>query len=200
MSGPAPTSGVVLLGDSLSVGAFPSLHELVPGSTLVAKVGASIAWMEGRAAEIAATLPAVVLVMGGTNDLPGAAPEEVFARLEGLVLALRGRGVPRVVVGLLPPQRGPGDARVDALNELLLSWRPLEGVRVEPVGRALSVEDVSGDPMGIHPSPEGYARLGAAWADVLAGREVDVARGGFGVAGVAVLGLALWGVSRWLRA
>lgn len=165
-------SAVVLLGDSLSVGAFSRLRELVPEAEKVARVGASIAWMESQLSEVMAREPRLVLFMGGVNDLVGASPETVFKRQKNLAGLLRDVGVPEVAVSTLPPQSpedGEGNQRVQVVNQLLHAWRPPAGIRVVDVGSALGVGDVASDTMGIHPDAEGYARLGEAWAKVARG-------------------------------
>ena len=209
------SSSIVLVGDSLSVGAFPALKAVVPEALLIAKVGASTAWMEGQLAAVQANAPRRVLLMAGTNDLAGAAPEVVVERVKKLAGLLYDTGTSSVVVSLLPPQSpadGAGNARVNAFNALLSAWSPPTptGITVEPVGRVLDVADVAADPMGIHPGSDGYARLGDAWADVAVNGKLDplaliqpqpAPRGepsiGFGT--IALTGLAVWGVSRLLR-
>lgn len=184
-------SSVVLLGDSLSVGAFKTLQELVPEAEKVARVGASIGWMESQLSEVIALEPRLVLFMGGVNDLVGASPETVVKRQKNLAGLLRDAGVPEVAVATLPPQSpedGEGTQRVRTVNQLLRAWRPPAGIRVVDVGSALGVEDVEGDTMGIHPDAEGYARLGEAWAKVARG-EALVARASAG-APVVLIGLA----------
>ncbi len=166
------SASVVLLGDSLSVGAFKRLHELVPEAEKVARVGASIGWMESQLSEVIAREPRLVLFMGGVNDLAGASPETVFKRQKNLAGLLRDAGVPEVAVSTLPPQSpedGEGTQRVRTVNQLLRAWRPPAGIRVVDVGSALSVEDVASDTMGIHPGPDGYEKLGEAWAKVARG-------------------------------
>ncbi len=185
-------SAVVLLGDSLSVGAFSRLRELVPEAEKVARVGASIAWMESQLSEVMAREPRLVLFMGGVNDLVGASPETVFKRQKNLAGLLRDVGVPEVAVSTLPPQSpedGEGNQRVRVVNQLLHAWRPPAGIRVVDVGSALRVEDVEGDTMGIHPDAEGYARLGEAWAKVALGEPLVVGQASSG-SPIVLLGLA----------
>lgn len=183
---------VVLLGDSLSVGAFKRLHELVPEAEKVARVGASIGWMESQLSEVIAREPRLVLFMGGVNDLVGASPETVFKRQKNLAGLLRDAGVSEVAVATLPPQSpedGEGNQRVLTVNQLLRAWRPPAGIRVVDVGSALGVEDVEGDTMGIHPDAEGYARLGEAWAKVARGETLVVEQASSG-APLLMFGLA----------
>lgn len=156
-------SVIALIGDSLSVGAYPSLDARVGDAELFARVGASIAWMNAEVDDVVAKAPRKVLVMGGTNDLVGADASTVLSRLQGLVSRLVGRGL-EVVVSTIPPQNTPNAPKVDAYNKLILSSSWPKGSKAVDVGGAIALSDLSAD--GIHPKPQSYPKLGNAWADV----------------------------------
>lgn len=157
---------IVLLGDSLSVGTFPSLHAGVKDSRLFAKVGAPISWMVDQVSAIAALSPrpSAVLVMAGTNDLVGAPPEMVIGRLVQLVRRLEARDLD-VIVSTLPPQKTKNAAAVEIYNEAILD-RNVGGAAVD-VGGVVSLSEISGD--GVHPTASGYQKMGLAWEGVVAG-------------------------------
>lgn len=187
---------VVLLGDSLSVGSFPSLKEEIDGALLVAKVGAPISWMGSKIDEVMSHHPDVVLVMAGTNDLVSAPVEVVVARLVQLAANFRARGVD-VVVSTVPPQTTKNADKVVAYNEQILA-RNVGGHAVD-VGGVLSVKELGPD--GIHPTPGGYKKIGMAWAGLLK-EEPEIHEGASPMVTLALgagFGLFLWWSLRKVR-
>ena len=160
-----------LLGDSLSVGTYPPLSRALGGDVaLFARVGAPVAWMDAQVDSMAGV--STVLLMGGTNDLPGASPEVVAARVKALAERLSRAGHP-VVVGTLPTQQGAGKGAVSDFNALLLSWTPPPAITVADVGSAVAESDLGPD--GIHPGPTGYSKLARAWQAALSPAPAQVA-------------------------
>lgn len=180
----------VLLGDSLSVGSFPFLHERRPDGVLFAEVGRSIGWMESQVEGVIDAHPDVVLVMGGANDLPGADAATVLKRLKNLAGLLIDAGAPNVVVATLPPEKTVNGPKVVELNQGLRAWRAPARIRVADVGGSVSEDDLGPD--GLHPGTNGYRAIGAAWANVLEGKDVGSGRGGSVVvaAALAIAGVA----------
>lgn len=153
---------VALLGDSLSVGAYPSLRARLGDVELFAKVGAAIGWMDGQVDAVVARSPRAVLVMGGTNDLAGVDVATAFSRLQGLVSRFAARGI-EVLVSTIPPQRTPNAPKVVAYNKLIAGTAWPKGAKAVDVGGAIDLSDLSSD--GVHPIPQSYPKLGNGWAD-----------------------------------
>jgi lysophospholipase L1-like esterase len=154
---------IALLGDSLSVGSFPSLQKRIPDAQLFAKVGDPISKMLARVEDIVGSGANTVLVMGGTNDLAdkNASVDTIFGRLSKLVDTLDSRGL-RVIVSSIPPQRSANNERVKDYNQRILFGALGENVKVADVGGVVSVDDLSAD--GLHPNLSTYRRMGEAWA------------------------------------
>lgn len=154
---------IALLGDSLSVGSFPSLQKLVPDASLFAKVGDPISRMAARIPAIQEASPTHVLLMGGTNDLAdtNVSVDTIFERLSTLANKLKSLGY-EVIVSTIPPQRSSNNERVKDYNQRILYGALGENIRVADVGGVVSVDDLSAD--GLHPNLTTYRRMGEAWA------------------------------------
>lgn len=159
---------IALLGDSLSVGAFPYLQALVPEVRSYAKTGATIPQMQALVPSIELDGARLVLVMGATNDLASLVigPTDALARLDRLATELEARKLP-AVYSTIPPEKTNNGPKARAFNALLLGGALGPSRRVVDVGNAASEADLAPD--GIHLSPAGYKRLGAAWASVVQG-------------------------------
>ncbi len=143
---------LVLLGDSLSVGTGPHLQKLVPGTEVVAKVGASIDWLIGNAAKVNSYNPGMVLIMGGTNDLAGGGdPLAVSNKMRALVTLIKAP----VIVGAIPTMKGR-ESLVREYNDLL-DMR----FNFANIGNVIAPSELAD---GVHPGPAGYARMADAWA------------------------------------
>jgi lysophospholipase L1-like esterase len=110
--------------------------------------------------------PDVVIVLEGVNDLnQGRTVDSISDALRRGVERARRDGVPLILVStLLPGVEGrlkpPNPDRVDALNDEIRFWTPLEGAHLvdsysafEPMKELLIGVD------GLHPTVEGYRRL-----------------------------------------
>lgn len=165
---------IALVGDSLTVGYSMYFEKLAVGHSvgLFAKVGASIQAMEQN-------LPSVstALVMGGTNDLMGAAPSEVVARMERLVAKLKALGN-RVIVGTIPVMRNGKSAESVEYNRRLLA----SAMDVTEIGNLVPAGEYTPD--GVHLTAAGYRRLAAVWYDAV-GRS-PIARAGVADGGVGL--------------
>lgn len=153
---------IVLLGDSLSVGALPVLKSRQPDVEGVVKVGAAIPWMDGQVDAVVAKGPKLVLVMGGTNDLAGVDVPTALSRLLSLASRLKARGL-RPIVSTVPPVRTTNAEKTRDFNRAILGGA-LGDVEVVDVGGMVAESELGAD--GIH--PKSYTKLGNGWADVVA--------------------------------
>jgi lysophospholipase L1-like esterase len=110
-----------------------------------------------------------VVIQGGINDLTGGfPPRAVLANLRGMVLAARDQGLDVAVADLLPYGPAPrADRVIDDLNRRIATMARRAGAAVLPFHRVLEDPERPGvirrgwTADGIHPSVEGYRRLGA---------------------------------------
>lgn len=154
LAGTGGNPTLVLLGDSLSVGAGSWLKKEVPDAVVIAKVGAHISWGATKVAEINALHPSRVLVMLGTNDIPGTSDVRALAkRLDDTVVSQISAPV---TVGLIPPMPAY-QSRVDAYNDALR-----DRFDTADIGGVISTSELAD---GVHPGPHGYQNMAAAWVE-----------------------------------
>jgi len=109
-----------------------------------------------------------VVIQGGINDLvEGFPPEAVLANLRGMVRATKEEDLEVAVADVLPFGPAPrADPTIDELNRRIAAMGRSAGVTVLPFHRVLEDPDHQGRMKaewtadGIHPSVEGYRRLG----------------------------------------
>jgi acyl-CoA thioesterase-1 len=109
-----------------------------------------------------------VVIQGGINDLAdGQSPQVVLANLRGMVRAAKGENLDVALADLLPYGPAPQvDPVIDRLNRRIAATGRSMGVTVLPFHRVLEDPDHPGvmkpewTADGIHPSVEGYRRLG----------------------------------------
>jgi len=107
-------------------------------------------------------------IQGGINDLAtGASPRAVLANLGGMVRAAKDEALDVALADVLPYGPAPqADAEIDRLNRQIAELGRSGGVTVLPFHRVLEDPDHPGRMKrkwtadGIHPSVEGYRRLG----------------------------------------
>lgn len=155
---------IALLGDSLSVGAFPYLKAKVPEAMRFADVGAFILpTMMNHVQTISDLGARSVYIMGGTNDLTSFDVPTVLSRLRTLGESLLSRGI-SVTVSTIPPQKTKNQGKVVALNTAILGGALGPNLRVADVGSAARPEELAPD--GVHFAPASYQRMGEAWASI----------------------------------
>ena len=109
-----------------------------------------------------------VVIQGGINDLAGGfPPQAVLANLRGMVRAAKRKNLDVAVADVLPYGPAPqADPVIDELNRRIAAMARSTGATVLPFHRALEDPDHQGRMKaewtadGIHPSVEGYRRLG----------------------------------------
>ena len=109
-----------------------------------------------------------VVIQGGINDLAGGfPPQAVLANLRGMVRAAKRKNLDVAVADVLPYGPAPqADPVIDELNRRIAAMARSTGARVLPFHRVLEDPDHQGRMKaewtadGIHPSVEGYRRLG----------------------------------------
>ena len=109
-----------------------------------------------------------VVIQGGINDLAGGfPPQAVLANLRGMVRAAKEENLDVAVANVLPYGPAPqADPVIDELNRRIAAMARSTGARVLPFHRVLEDPDHQGRMKaewtadGIHPSVEGYRRLG----------------------------------------
>jgi len=158
-----PGDSFSLVGDSIGVGMQHPLNDLsnAYGTFLTShvKVGTTIGYWAKLADDSWGAYKAVILCLG-SNDAAGK-PEAEATELASLLQRLRAYGA--LVFWLRPPSFNlaalkPGQAAVEQLF-----WDagvPALELYGPPVG-------VAGDPMKLHPSPQGYKTLAAQTFDAL---------------------------------
>ena len=109
-----------------------------------------------------------VVIQGGINDLAGGfPPQAVLANLRGMVRAAKEENLDVAVADVLPYGPAPqADPVIDELNRRIAAMARTTGATVLPFHRVLEDPDHQGRMKvewtadGIHPSVEGYRRLG----------------------------------------
>jgi lysophospholipase L1-like esterase len=109
-----------------------------------------------------------VVIQGGINDLAsGLPPEVVLANLRGMVRAAKAENLDVALADLLPYGPAPqADPVIDQLNRRIAAMGRSAAATVLPFHRVLEDPDHPGRMKpewtadGIHPSVEGYRRLG----------------------------------------
>ena len=109
-----------------------------------------------------------VVIQGGINDLAGGfPPQAVLANLRGMVRAAKEENLDVAVADVLPYGPAPqADPVIDELNRRIAAMARSTGATVLPFHRVLEDPDHQGRMKaewtadGIHPSVEGYRRLG----------------------------------------
>ena len=109
-----------------------------------------------------------VVIQGGINDLAGGfPPQAVLANLRGMVRAAKRKNLDVAVADVLPYGPAPqADPVIDELNRRIAAMARSTGATVLPFHRVLEDPDHQGRMKaewtadGIHPSVEGYRRLG----------------------------------------
>lgn len=109
-----------------------------------------------------------VVIQGGINDLAtGFPPQAVIANLRGMVRAAKEENLDVAVANVLPYGPAPqADPAIDGLNRRIGAMARSMGATVLPFHRVLEDPDHPGrmgpewTADGIHPSVEGYKRLG----------------------------------------
>jgi lysophospholipase L1-like esterase len=109
-----------------------------------------------------------VVIQGGINDLAGGfPPQAVLANLRGMVRAAKQENLDVAVADVLPYGPAPqADPVIDELNRRITAMARGTGATVLPFHRVLEDPDHQGRMKaewtadGIHPSVEGYRRLG----------------------------------------
>jgi acyl-CoA thioesterase I len=109
-----------------------------------------------------------VVVQGGINDLAdGSPPQAVLANLRGMVRAASEANIDVAVADVLPYGPAPqADRLIDELNREIAAMAREAGATVLPFHRTLEDAEHPGrmeaswTADGIHPSVEGYRRLG----------------------------------------
>lgn len=164
-SGRAGPGGVLVVGDSLAVGARPHLEAALPGWRVTTSAETGRGTSEG-VAEItgASSLPPVVAVSLGTNDDPSAV--STFSGAVRAVLEAAGPSGCVVWANIVrPPYNGVSYAgynraldRLTAANPnlLIVDWAAM--IRSNPGWLAAD---------GVHATPSGYAARGQAFAQAV---------------------------------
>ena len=109
-----------------------------------------------------------VVIQGGINDLAGGfPPQAVLANLRGMVRAAKEENLDVAIADVLPYGPAPqADPVIDELNLRIAAMGRRTGAAVLPFHRVLEDPDHQGRMKaewtadGIHPSVEGYRRLG----------------------------------------
>jgi len=109
-----------------------------------------------------------VVIQGGINDLAGGfPPQAVLANLRGMVRAAKQENLDVAVADVLPYGPAPqADPVIDELNRRIAAMARSTGATVLPFHRVLEDPDHQGRMKvewtadGIHPSVQGYRRLG----------------------------------------
>lgn len=127
--------------------------------------------------------PDIVLLEIGTNDAGKSSPKEMSADLSNLIDRIAQQS-PRtlILVSSITPIDPNGSKQVrkksvdnardfNALIPSLVADKVAEGKKVTFVnaGGSLTIEDLGTD--GVHPSPQGYKKLGNKWYDALVERD-----------------------------
>ena len=126
----------------------------------------------------------VILLMIGTNDInSGNSVSQIIANLEQLIDQINAESPnSHLVVSSIPPVEAPrGDAsemqRINDYNaemENLVATKATAGYNIyfADAGGSLTVDDINGElGDGLHPTEEGYNKLGNAWYDFLVERD-----------------------------
>lgn len=172
---PGPQARVVLIGDSFtakwpglegtSLSGLQAANRGVPGdvtSLMLARFDR----------DVVAQNPRVVVILGGTNDLPLAQLDTIEGNLGSMVERAGRHGI-AVVLGTVPPAgrydsehpvpEPPGHERIAALNERIRNLASRTHAGLADFHAALSdhrgyyLAPLTSD--GVHPSAEGYARM-----------------------------------------
>ena len=109
-----------------------------------------------------------VVIQGGINDLAGGfPPQAMLANLRGMVRAAKEENLDVAIADVLPYGPAPqADPVIDELNLRIAAMARTTGATVLPFHRVLEDPDHQGRMKaewtadGIHPSVEGYRRLG----------------------------------------
>ena len=109
-----------------------------------------------------------VVIQGGINDLAGGfPPQAVLANLRGMVRAAKRKNLDVAVADVLPYGPAPqADPVIDELNRRIAAMARSTAATVLPFHRVLEDPDHQGRMKvewtadGIHPSVQGYRRLG----------------------------------------
>jgi len=119
------------------------------------------------------TQPEIVLLMIGTNDMPGdqssTAPDRLSALIDQIV---KDDPQGHLLVASIPPRTDAGGefaARVDSYNAAIPGIVRAKAAAGEPVSFVDVHGALTGDDLtdGIHPTALGYAKIGDAWFEAL---------------------------------
>jgi lysophospholipase L1-like esterase len=165
---PVPLISVVAFGDSITGGCsldgcgkpWVSLLAVDRPDMAIGNAGVggnTTAMMLARVDTVVAAHPALVLLMGGTND--SGSPEETAANLQAIVETLKASGA-AVVVLTIPPRSGMGTAEgIGARNAAIKSMAASEGVSLIDIYPSLAQADGTYKPDltvdGTHPNAAG---------------------------------------------
>lgn len=190
--GPIPVEErpvAVFLGDSITkgmtepatgeVGEWSWFYGLVDDSNgvlryggTVAEIGMTTSWMADQAELAVSSVPDLLVVHGGTNDVSGEiTPNEILTNLDKIKAVADAAGV-RMAVCTIPPRDEPDvNERVKAYNAALAVWAQSQGVifldTAAPLRDSMGdwLPDMSGD--GVHPTAEAALLMSAAAAKTL---------------------------------
>ena len=120
--------------------------------------------------------PEVLLLMHGANDLrrPSRSITNIVGAMETMVGQAQSRGV-TVIVASLPPQN-PDGSRGDAAERLPEYARELQRMAADEGALFVDLYNVLGTWQGLvgvdglHPTPAGYQKIAAVWADEIQAR------------------------------
>jgi lysophospholipase L1-like esterase len=170
-----PQGTVVMIGDSITYNW--KAWNVLPDTAIIDKgvPGNTTAMMEARfAADVLALHPAVVVILGGTNDISigdydgyTVYPTHIF----NMVQAAEAAGA-RVIVGTVPPGKEDTTHAIPAFNKAIRDGASSYGYTVADYYPALLSPDGSENlslfnPDGIHPNQAGYAVMWPVLAGVL---------------------------------
>lgn len=190
--GPIPVSErpvAVFLGDSITkgmiepstgqVGEWSWFYGLVDDTDGVLRYGGTVAeigmttdWMAEQASLAVASVPDLLVVHGGTNDVSGEiTPNEILTNLDRIKVVADAAGV-RMAVCSIPPREEPDvNERVKAYNAALAVWAQSQGVIF--LDTAAPLRDAQGDWLpgmtddGVHPNPAAALLMSKAAIDAL---------------------------------
>ena len=182
---PAVSPGMVSLGDSITIGMNSATGAADSWPTYAGAIskqklrlirnsgvgGNTTAQMLARfTADVSAHAPKMVPLLAGSNDLMQSVPQTTLrANYEQLVANIRAIGAEPIIL-TVPPRIG-GEALVTAHNDWLRGYALVNGLRLVDMyavlanGTAWKAGFNSGD--GTHPSPAGYAAMGAEFDRVI---------------------------------
>ena len=137
--------------------------------------GVDIAFIDAKLLEVLGEGSAdIILLHIGTNNTPQNA-----AAIDALLIKLdtweaENHPVLVLVATITPKRDAAKNAEVDAFNQDLrarIAARVNDQVLLVEQNRALGLDDISDEPIGLHPNAGGYQKMADAWFDVLTDSE-----------------------------